>query len=301
MQVVVTMGGLGQRFKDLGHHTPKPFIQVANKSIIQHLADSFPKDWPLYFVINKNFSEFDAQKNLKSFFPNSKIIFCDHSSRGPIDTVITALPHLGTKDPVLVTYCDYSLVWDSKDFANFIQDKHSDCAILGYHGFHPTYFGPNTYAHLKLDAENNVLDVQEKVLYGNDLLTEHTSCGAYYFKSVNFLEECLAEQIAQNLNYNGEFYLSLAIKAMMNKMNEQNNQKSLNQQKSKVHYYPISHFVQLGTPADTERFEFWHSVIKQNKNPKDFKFKFIPNEKIPLTFSKELYEKEKEYWQMCFL
>lgn len=316
MQVVITMGGLGQRFKDLGHSIPKPFISVGDKPVFQHLVNSFSYDWKYFFVINQHLSELKAEEKLKLLFPDCTVIVCNYSTRGPIDTVLTCLPYLNATKSVLVSYCDYSLIWNPTDFENFVKDHQTDAAIIGYQGFHPTYFGPNSYCHLKISSNQNpkqtsnldvadvqeVFDIQEKTLFTSNLETEITSCGAYYFKTANFLKECLDEQLNQNLNCKGEFYISLAVKAMMNLQEEERKKQESRQANTlKIHYYPVSHFVQFGTPTDIERYQFWNSVILKKEKPENFKFLYTETENSPLNFSDEMFKKEKNYWSKILL
>lgn len=243
MQVIITMAGLGQRFKDQSdknpiYKDPKPFVQVHNKYVIEYLVEQFSTDWKLFFVVNEDLEEKYIQF-LKERFKNSMIVKTPYSERGPIDTVLAAWPYVQKDEPTLVSYCDYSLRWDATHFEKTVADV--DAAVVGYTGFHPTFLGPNSYCHYLVDG-SYVQELQEKKLYTGKLDTEWTSCGLYYFKSADFLNRCLQEQLKQNLNYNGkEFYTSLALQAA----------KNANPQ-LKILNYPIKTFIQLGTPFDIE-------------------------------------------------
>ncbi len=240
MQVVITMAGLGQRFKDQNFVVPKPFIRIKDRCVIEYLVDQFPNSWKLFFVINE---ELDSQyiDILQRKYPQGKIVKTKYSTRGPIDTVLAAIPFLDENQPTVVTYCDYTFKWSAENFERAVKEAEADAAIVGYTGFHPTFLGPNSYCHYVVNGPW-VLELQEKKLYTGKLESEWTSCGLYYFRSAKFLNHCLQEQLRQNLNYNGkEFYVSLAVQAVIN----QNAQ-------TKVLNYPIDHFTQLGTPFDIE-------------------------------------------------
>lgn len=245
MQVIITMAGRGQRFKDQAHRNknyqaPKPFVKVKDKYVIEHLVEQFPNHWKLFFVVNQ---ELDSKyiHFLKTHFVSATVVQTEYSSRGPLDTVLSALPFVSLDEPTIVTYCDYTLRWDVNHFEKTVYNKQVDAAVVGYTGFHPTFLGPNSYCHYLVN-EGQILELQEKKLYTGQLETEWTSCGLYYFKSAVFLQECLAEQQRQDLNYNGkEFYTSLALQAM----------KNVNP-KIQILNYPISSFIQMGTPFDIE-------------------------------------------------
>lgn len=284
MQVIITMAGLGQRFRDAGYSVPKPFIKIGEKTVLDHLLNCFPRDWKVVLAVNESF-----QFENKILQQNVSVVPVPYSKRGPLDTVRAVLTVLDLNQAVCVSYCDYVMLWDPIQFIQVAQN--ADAAIVSYRGFHPTYYGPNSYCHMAVNERSQqVLDLQEKKLFTEDIQNEWTSCGLYYFKSAAFLKECLLAQEQQNLNYNGgEFYTSLAIKAMMNLKPD-----------LKVLNYPITHFIQLGTPEDTERFEFWYQTLVLHKNSNDFKFRFIPENKRPINLFVGLYEKEKMYWLYFF-
>lgn len=250
MQVVITLAGLGRRFSQEGYETPKPFIQLADEeTVIEKLLYIFPKNWKLFFVVNDNLPEryirFLSELRLKS-----EIIRTPYSERGPVDTVLAAIPHLDEKDSVLVSYCDYSLNWDPMVFLVTMKKNKCDAAIVGYQGFHPTYLGPNTYCHYKV-KNKKVLDIKEKSLFTGQLEKEWTSCGLYYFKNPQILQKGLDLQLKYKL-CRGEYYTSLAIKALMQVS-----------KKTKVINYPIDHFVQLGTPFDIQMYNYWYELFYQ--------------------------------------
>ena len=46
------------------------------------------------------------------------------------------------------------MIWDAADFLQQINITNVDAAIVSYKGFQPTYLGPNSYCHLKVDEKN---------------------------------------------------------------------------------------------------------------------------------------------------
>lgn len=240
MQVVITMAGQGQRFKDKDFLEPKPFILIKNRRMIEYLIEKFSPEWKLFFVVNETLEPCYIDF-LQNKYPESKIIKTPYSERGPIDTVLAAWPFLKRSEPAIVTYCDYTLRWNPQYFEKKVIETQADAAVVGYTGFHPTFLGPNSYCHY-LVKDQWVTQLQEKKMYTGKLETEWTSCGLYYFKSAEYLKYCLDEQLKQNLNYNGrEYYVSLAIQAALN-----------TQPHTKILHYPIDHFTQLGTPFDIQ-------------------------------------------------
>lgn len=274
MQVVITLAGLGTRFTDKGHRTPKPMIEVAERPAIVFLIKSFSKNWSLFFVLGEHYKNLGLEALILQMLPTSKIIYTAYSARGPIDTVKAALPFLQADKPVMTSYCDLALVWNPEDFNQAVQDY--DMAVVNYQGFHPTYYGPNSYCHVQVNSKNHeVLYLQEKKLFTSELQTEITSAGIYYFKTAALLSAALAAQLQQNLKYGNEFYISLAIQALL-----------YESKKYRVLDYRVENVVQLGTPADIERFQYWYDLVVLKKPTEDLKI--------------ENFELEKNYWDKIF-
>ncbi len=259
MQIIITMAGLGQRFKDFGEETAKPFIQVGGQSALKHLTDVLPNDWKIFFAVGDHLKCAETEKQIQLLNKkNYEIIYVPYSARGPIDTVSAVLPFLNSDMPVIISYCDYTMIWNANDFISEIERTKSDAAVVSYRGFHPTYLGPNSYCHLQVDENNFITKLQEKKLFTDDIHNEWTSCGMYYFKSVDFLLECLNEQLAQNLCYTigdrSEFYTSLSLQAIKNTITE-----------IKIINYEIKYFIQFGTPFDIQLYDYWQKYFALEK------------------------------------
>lgn len=280
MQVVITVAGLGTRFSNQGILTPKPMTEVMGRPAIQYLIDCFPSSWQLVFVIGEHFRESDLVETIKRIRPGSFIAYTPYSERGPVDTVLAAKNYLRTSEPTLVSYCDYSLVWNALDFVEKVSASHIDAAIVTYQGFHPTYLGPNSYCHVLVEQLNQrIVTLQEKKLFTDHLEKEITSVGLYYFKSAEFLFSCLSEQLQQGLKYGREYYISLAIQAMMN-----------SHPSTLVKNYQVEQMLQLGTPSDVERAEYWYNLlILKNSEPIQLRWNKIDPGDMN-------YEIEKTYW-----
>lgn len=276
MQVIITLAGLGQRFKSEGYDKPKPLISVLGKPAISYLINCMHPSWNLFFAIGEHFKNTDLESTIKQHCPQAQILYVPYSSRGPIDTVESVIPYLNPDQGVAVSYCDYFMLWDPSDFEKFLKNTDCDVCIPSYKGFHPTYLGPNTYAHLQVGVKNKIEKIQEKKLFGTDIESEWTSTGFYYFKSVALLKKGMSLQLEKNLKHGTEFYTSLAIQVLMDELTD-----------LKVLNYEISHFLQMGTPADIAIAEKWYQFIVVDKKLNEFK---------PNTDDSKSYQ----YWETVF-
>ncbi|MFN3696211.1 MAG: sugar phosphate nucleotidyltransferase [Pseudobdellovibrio sp.] len=257
--LLVTMAGRGQRYKDAGYKEPKPFVPVLGKPIIQRLLDLFPIDWPSVFVFNNVDYEKKHLDQVREFrkahqFENShvQLTSIDVNTSGPMKTVMAGVELVADQAPVMVTYCDYGMVWNPQEFLDFTKHNDSDIIFISYKGFHAHYLSSNMYCYTKTDGIR-VLDIKEKESFSPNREDDYASTGAYFFKSAALLKQALAEQKLQGLNWHGEYFTSLAIKALMNV-----------RQDLKIHVYEINKFFQWGTPEDLKAFEYWAEVDYAN-------------------------------------
>jgi NDP-sugar pyrophosphorylase family protein len=124
-----------------------------------------------------------------------------------------------------------------------------DGAIPSYKGFHPHSLGNTNYAYLK---ENScwVEDIQEKQPFTNNRMNEYASSGTYYFSSVRLMSDAFRKTMENNLDVDGEFYVSLAYKFIIDSG-------------KKVAVYPLQHFMQWGTPEDLAEYLSWSKIFKK--------------------------------------
>jgi bifunctional N-acetylglucosamine-1-phosphate-uridyltransferase/glucosamine-1-phosphate-acetyltransferase GlmU-like protein len=112
-------------------------------------------------------------------------------------------------------------------------------------------------AHIK-DENLRVLEIKEKEPYTNDPLSEQASTGTYYFKKGSYIKKYFQQSIDQNIQYNGEYYVTLTYNLLI-------------KDGLKVHCYPTDYVTVFGTPEEVENFEAWQTLINstQIKNEED--------------------------------
>ena len=278
MQVIITLAGLGQRFSKSAEQIPKPLAVVMGKPAIYFLINMMDPSWELFFAIGEHWKNTELEKEIKKIRPAANIVYVPYSLRGPLDTVLNVLPHLNSTRPVAVSYSDYAMLWNTHKFSEFLKTTDCDVCMTSYRGFHATYLGPNTYAHLQTDEKTNkIAEIQEKKLFGVDIENEWSSTGFHYFKTIEILKMGLSSQVQKNLKYDTEYYTSLAVQALIH-------EKAVN---LKILNYEISHMMQMGTPQDIQQLNYWFRYIKTKSQPNNF-----------LTDSQEY--KLYNYWKYIF-
>ena len=111
------MAGNSTAFKEVGIDTPKPFIDIKGKSMLQRAYESIGIEGNYYFVILKEHEEkYGAYSHILDFCPNAKIQFIDEVTSGPAETVYKTKGFIPDNEPLLQTNVDQILAWDHKRF-----------------------------------------------------------------------------------------------------------------------------------------------------------------------------------------
>ncbi len=291
MKVVIPMSGRGQRFVDAQYKEIKPLIKVDGKPIIEYVINLFPGENDFIFVCNKEHLEkTNLRQELQRIKPTGKIIAIDPHKKGPVYAIAQIEEHIKDDEPVIVSYCDYNMLWDYEAFMKKMQELDCDGSIPSYIHFHPHHrHEKNVYGYSKVDKNNQVLEIQEKKPYTNNKMEEPAAVGMYYFKKGAYLKKYGRLLMEQNIDVNGEYFVSLLYNLMQ-------------KDGLKSYVYEVPYFLQWGTPEDLEEYEAWSQFFAQKANkPKGTTTK--PQGRIPqqeITANKEEFEKTYKYWEDYF-
>jgi capsule biosynthesis phosphatase len=212
MIVIITLGGIGIRFKKNGYSHPKGLINIFCKPMIYYLIEKLNLEKIKYVLIpyNSEYSKYYIELLLKKDFPNINFIFhmLEKNTLGAADTINIALKNVNlNKDmPILCLdcdsfyLCDIVSLWNGKNviFTNEV------------------YSNNLSYSYIKINNENIITDIKEK-----EKISNNGCVGAYGFASYKEFIKYSDYIILNNLKEKNEFYISTVIKYMINdiKMN----------------------------------------------------------------------------------
>ena len=85
MNIVIPLGGIGERFKKNGYIMPKPLIKVEGKEIIRWLLDSLKFDSKdnIIIIYNNVLNDFNFKEFINSYYPQIKLISLKKDTEGP--------------------------------------------------------------------------------------------------------------------------------------------------------------------------------------------------------------------------
>ena len=248
------MSGFGERFRAAGYTVPKPLIEVEGKPIIEHVIDLFPREADFIFICNRDHlaePKYKMKDTLSRACPTGKILAIDPHRKGPVHAIMQAERLIDPLRPVLVNYCDFTCFWDWTDFKTFVETAKCSGAIPAYRGFHPHSLGSTLYAYIQHNGDFWATNIQEKKPFTQDPMSEFASSGSYYFANGSLMFRAFREMIAQDMTVNGEFYVSMAYRPLL-------------EAGEKVAIYEIQHFMQWGTPDDLVEYQQWSELFRRS-------------------------------------
>ena len=198
MNVVIPMAGDGTRFSDAGYTTPKPFIPVFGKPMIQAVVENLNIDCRFIFIIRKKHSgSNDLQTFLDSIKPGCIVIEIDELTEGSACTALLAEEYID-ETPLLITNCDQIMRdFDINKLTEFAEKNEAD-GVLG------AFISSSTKnSYMKLDENACITELKEKIVISNT-----ASNGLHFWKCGKDFVSSTKEMIKNNERYNNEFYVA---------------------------------------------------------------------------------------------
>ena len=168
MNIIITMAGLGSRFRKAGYNCPKYMIEAKGKTLFDWSMDSlidYNKNVNRYVFVVR--AEDDASEFIKTHcasygIHDVKIVELDHMTDGQATTCMLAI---------------------EMKYANISGDGHIPC-------FHAD---GDHWSFVKLDSNGKAVEVREK-----KRISDNCTLGAYYFSSAKLYKELYEEYYSDN-------------------------------------------------------------------------------------------------------
>lgn len=184
LTVIITMAGLGSRFKKAGYNCPKYMIEAKGKTLFEWSMDSligYNKFVSKYvFVVRKedNTEDFIKEHMKKYGIDNVEVIGIDCLTDGQATTCMLAIPHCNADDAIMIYNIDTYVEPNEMKYEDISGEGHIPC-------FHAE---GDHWSFAKLDASGKVVEVREKVR-----ISDNCTLGAYYFSSAALYKQMYEE------------------------------------------------------------------------------------------------------------
>ena len=196
MIIIITMAGLGTRFRNAGYNCPKYMIEAKGKTLFEWSLDSL-KDYNSHvskyiFVVRAedNAGEFIREKSSNYDIHEIDIIELDHMTDGQATTCMLAIPHCKNDEAILIYNIDTYIEPYEMKYEAISGDGHIPC--FKAEGDH--------WSFVKVDTSGKVVEVREKVR-----ISDNCSLGAYYFSSAGLYKDIYEEFYSMNSSRNEKY------------------------------------------------------------------------------------------------
>ena len=200
LTVVIPMAGAGSRFAKAGYDKPKPFIDVAGKTMIERVLDNLAVPGARYVLMARREhleAEPETVARLKRAYPVT-FVPVEGLTEGATCTVLQAGEAIPDNGPLMIANCDQIIDFDVAAFVNDCLDRDLGGSILC---FRDAARDPK-WSFARTSPHGLVEEVREKVAI-SDLAT----VGIYLFRRGRDFVAWSMDMIARNDRTNNEFYV----------------------------------------------------------------------------------------------
>ena len=237
IDVVITMGGLGARFRKAGYDVPKYMIEARGKTLFEWSMlslDGFKNEVAQYIFVAMR----DRTVDVESFIngkcselgiKNAHVIMIDYLTDGQATTAMLAAKYWCREDALLIYNID-----------TYVESGAMNSSQIAGDGFIPCFRAEGSHwSFVRLDGTGKAVEIKEK-----ERISDNCTLGAYYFRTCELYETLYHEYYAQEKNLvNGEKYVA----PLYNLLLEQGGEiRIADIPSAKVHV--------LGTPEELQEF-----------------------------------------------
>lgn len=214
IDIVITMGGLGSRFRKVGYTVPKYMIEAKGKTLFELSMislDGYKKDTNQYIFIVMKDGTVDVEAFIKEQcnkldITNYKIILLDYLTDGQATTASLAEKYWNPNNSLLIYNID-----------TYVESGVMNSEELKGDGFIPCFQAEGDHwSFVRLDETGKVVEIKEKKRISN-----YCTLGAYFFKSCSLYKQLYNEYYNQSVELvNGEKYVAPLYDYLLSKNGE---------------------------------------------------------------------------------
>ncbi len=233
MNVVITMGGLGSRFRKAGYTVPKYQIEAKGRTLFSWSMLSLQAFWQESFIFlvraEDKAGDFIRKECKALGIKNVHIIELSKLTRGQAETAMLAASIWQSEAPILIYNID-----------TYVDAGEMTPEMMQGDGCIPCFTAEGTHwSFVRLDESGKVIEVREK-----ERISNHCSLGAYYFSSCKLYADLYNTFYGKSEKWeHGEQYIAPMYNFLLQKGHE-------------VYMQDISpeHVHVLGTPEELDAF-----------------------------------------------
>jgi len=234
MNIIIPLGGKGERFAKEGYLQPKPLIQILNKEMIFYVLDNlkFTNDDKIFIIYFSELDKYNFTNILGKKYPEITFIPVSYQTAGAVETLYVGLAKIiefSTNKKCVLLDCD---TFYTQDILSIVRNNPNNLVF-----YTKKYNEPPIYSYILTNSENRILEIKEKVK-----ISSNANTGCYVFNDADQLLHYCKYILDNKITFNGEPYTSCVIGQIL----KSHNFFGYELDETKV--------FSLGTPADLQKF-----------------------------------------------
>jgi len=207
MNIIIPLGGKGERFSKNGYTQPKPLITIFEKCMIEYVLDNLVNldNNKVFIIYNTKLDDYNFTEYISKKYPFIQLIKINDTS-GAVETLYLGIDSILNKH----TYHEKCLILDCDTF--YTQDITS---IFNNSTDNMVFYTKNydtnaVYSYIELNEESTITRIREKIK-----ISDNANTGAYAFTDIKVLYEYCKHVLDNNITFNNEPYTSCVISEMV--------------------------------------------------------------------------------------
>ena len=208
MNIIIPLGGKGERFVKRGFDKPKPLINILGKCMIEYVIDNInlSNNDKVFIIYNYTLDNYDFVKIISYKYPYIKLIPID-DTKGAVETLFKGIEYIFKNDCEYNTKC---LLLDcdtfyTQDIINIFRNSNENMVF-----YYKNDSEKAIYSYIKLNENSHITQIKEK-----EKISDNANTGAYAFTDIQNLYDYCKYVLDNNICFNNEPYTSCIISEML--------------------------------------------------------------------------------------
>jgi HAD superfamily hydrolase (TIGR01509 family) len=207
MNIIIPLGGKGERFSKNGYKDPKPLIPIFEKCMIEYVIDNLYIDDSdkVFIIYNKHLNNYDFSKYINRKYTFIHVIEIN-DTKGAVETLFLGIEQImnnyNYNKKSLIIDCD---TFYTEDIRNIFNNSIDNMVF-----YTKNYDEKPIYSYIELNEENEITNIREK-----EKISDNANTGAYSFNNIEILYEYCKYILDNDITFNNEPYTSCVISEMI--------------------------------------------------------------------------------------
>jgi HAD superfamily hydrolase (TIGR01509 family) len=205
MNIIIPLGGKGERFSKAGYNDPKPLIKIFGKPMILYVLDHLKMHnedqiFIIYYQLDKTILEHEIKKK----YPSIYFIKLEEQTKGASETLYKGLPEI-----MKITTNTKTMLFDCDTF--YTQDVITMYRNFDFNAvfYNMTNEEKPIFSYIETDSTNKILKIEEK-----NKISNKANTGIYCFREIQELYHYSKIVVEKNITFKNEPYISCIIDQM---------------------------------------------------------------------------------------